>query len=270
MKSTLMSLKKVGRLLILVIGCLLVSTTVIHHFSSSAYATVSYGIANRILINDTGIKTGNIVSSRGVGGFILSRVPYDPSIVGVVTDNPAILIHLGDSQGKYPVVSTGNAYVNVSLENGAIKKGDPITTSSVKGVGMKAVKSGYILGNATEDFNSNDKNAVKSINVAVNIRYQNPKITVQSKLSDIANLSAAAVSEEPLTVFKYVVAGIVVVLSFVLGFMTFGRIAARGVDALGRNPLAIRRIGFGIALNVIITVSIIIAGIGIAIFILRI
>ncbi len=232
-------------------------------------AQVSYGIANRVAI-DGPVETGHIVSSRGTGGFILSSIPYDPSIVGVVTDNPAILVHIGDPTGKYPVVSTGNAYVNVSLENGQIKKGDPITTSSRRGIGMKSTKSGFIVGNATEDFTGSNSNEVRLINVAVNVRYQNPKITVQSKLSDIANLSAAAVSEEPLTVFKYVVAGIVIVLSFVLGFMTFGRIAARGVDALGRNPLAIKRIGFGIALNVIITVSIILAGIGIAIFILRI
>ncbi len=239
-------------------------------FTIPTLATVSYGIANRITIDDTNVRTGSIVSSRGTGGFILSSIPYDPSIVGVVTDNPAILIHLSNAQGEYPVVSTGNAMVTVSLENGSIKKGDPITTSSVKGVGMKATKSGYVVGNATQDFSGNNPNEMRAINVAVNIRYQNPKIDVQSKLSDIANLSAAAVSEEPLTVFKYVVAGFIIILSFIIGFLTFGRIAARGVDALGRNPLAIKRIGFGIALNVIITVGIIISGIGISVFILRI
>lgn len=237
---------------------------------NQTHATVSYGIANRILIDDRDVRPGSIVSSRGTGGFILSSQPYDPSIVGVVTDNPAILIQLNNAQGEYPVVSTGNAIVNVSLENGPIKKGDPITTSSVRGVGMKATKSGFVVGNATQDFSSNDPSEVRAINVAVNIRYQNPKIDVQAKLTDIANLSAAAMAEEPLTVFKYVVAGLIIVLSFVIGFLTFGRIASRGVDALGRNPLAIKRIGFGIALNVIITVSIIISGIGISVFILRI
>ncbi len=239
-------------------------------FATHAYAAVSYGIANRILIDGNDIRTGNIISSKGTGGFMLSSAPYDPAMVGVVAENPAILIHIGEEGGRFPVVSTGNAYVNVSLENGDIQEGDPITTSSIRGVGMRASKSGYIIGNATEDFSSSNKDEVRPINVAINIRYQNPKITVQSKLSDISNLSAAALSEEPLTVFKYVVAGIVIVLSFIIGFFTFGRIAARGVDALGRNPLAIKRIGFGIALNVIITVVIVVSGIGIAVVILRI
>lgn len=235
-----------------------------------ATANVSYGIANNIVITDTGVRTGDIVSSLGTGGFVLSRIPYDRYMVGVVADSPAILIHLGGTQGKYPVITSGNAIVNVSLENGPIKEGDPITTSSVRGVGMKSNKSGYVLGNATESFSAEEGLETKAINVALNIHYQTSEETVQSKLTDIATLSSIALADEPLTVFKYVVAGIVIILSFVLGFLTFGRIAARGVDALGRNPLAIKRIGFGIGLNVIITVSIIASGIGISVFILRI
>jgi hypothetical protein len=261
--------KKLLQIIIVValFGCVYITHVSKHSFAQS---TVSYGIANNIVITDTNVRSGHIVSSLGTGGFVLSRIPYDRYMVGVVADSPAILIHLGNTQGKYSVVTSGNALVTVSLENGPIKEGDPITTSSQVGIGMKSDKSGYILGNATENFTGEGGVKTKSINVALNIHYQTSEETVQSKLTDIAALSSIALADEPLTVFKYVVAGIVIILSFVLGFLTFGRIAAKGVDALGRNPLAIKRIGFGIGLNVIITVSIIISGIGIATFILRI
>jgi len=55
-----------------------------------------------------------------------------------------------------------------------------------------------------------------------------------------------------------------------LGFVAFGRVAGRGVEALGRNPLAARVIQLGIFLNVFITVAIIAAGILVAILILTI
>ena len=64
-------------------------------------------------------------------------------------------------------------------------------------------------------------------------------------------------------------AGIVVLLSFVLGIFSFGRVANTGVEALGRNPLAGRMIQLGIVVNALITVAIIGAGMFIAYVIVR-
>ena len=47
----------------------------------------------------------------------------------------------------------GQVYVKVSLENGEIKAGDPITTSSSPGIAMKASQSGRILGSALQPWN---------------------------------------------------------------------------------------------------------------------
>ncbi|MGI5826506.1 MAG: hypothetical protein ACOX50_03780 [Patescibacteria group bacterium] len=86
---------------------------------------------------------------------------------------------------------------------------------------------------------------------------------------DILKLSSLATYEEPRTVFKYVMAALVVVLSFVLGFLSFGRVASRGIEALGRNLLAGKMIQFGIIVNVAITIAIVASGLGVALFILR-
>jgi hypothetical protein len=93
--------------------------------------------------------------------------------------------------------------------------------------------------------------------------------SVPSGLLDVFNLSRIATYEEPIKVFKYVVAGTLVVLSFLMSFFLFARTANKGIEALGRNPLASRTIQIGILLNVTIAISIVAAGIFIAVLVLR-
>ena len=75
--------------------------------------------------------------------------------------------------------------------------------------------------------------------------------------------------EGPGPLFKYIMAAIVVLGSMILGFLTFGRAAAKGVEALGRNPSASRIIHLGIVFNVTIVVAIALAGLVVAFLILR-
>ncbi len=51
--------------------------------------------------------------------------------------------------------------------------------------------------------------------------------------------------------------------------MTFGRTAAKGVEAMGRNPSASKIISLGIIFNVGIVVVIVLAGLSVAFMILR-
>lgn len=240
---------------------------------------ISFGISSNIPILDTNVQDGTIVVTS-TQGFFISSAQYDTGIVGVTALSPAISINVTEpelpSEGeqsvkKYPVIASGNALVLVSTVNGPIRKGDLITTSSKKGIGMKATKSGYVLGSALEDFESDDQNTVKKINVSINIHYYASKASrTDSRLADIFKLSALATVEEPISVFKYIMSAIVVITSFILGFMSFGRVAKSGIEALGRNPLASKSIQLGIIINTVITIAIIATGLLIALFILRI
>ncbi len=232
---------------------------------------VAFGVANALAIEDKNVRDGDIISSSNQG-FILSKNAYDPYLVGVISQNPAISVQLDgyDSAKKYPVISNGTVLVNVSLVNGDIKKGDPITSSDKAGVGMKSTKSGYILGTALEDVTSADKEAVHKVPVALNIHYVTAQVGVKTSLLDVLHLSRLATYEEPLTVFKYFIALILIIVSFIFGFASFGRVAAKGIEALGRNPLASKMIEVGIVINVLITIAIIVSGLGLALFILRI
>lgn len=236
--------------------------------AAAGAAEVSLGVANYLPIIDETVRDGDIISSSPQD-FTLSRTTYDAMLVGVVTEKPAISFNTSSETRKYPVVSAGNVLVNVSTIGGHISKGDPITSSEIPGVGMKAVRSGFILGTALEDYASDDPNEIKRINVALNFHYYSIQRNVKAGLMDIIKLSSLATYEEPKTVFKYVMAAAVVILSFVLGFLSFGRVASRGIEALGRNPLAGKMIQFGIIVNVAITVAIVVSGMGVAVFILR-
>ncbi len=227
----------------------------------------SFGVANYLPIAEDNVQDGAIIVSAQ-GRYTLSKNEYDPQMVGVVSENAAVVFEIDGSDQK-PVVANGNAYVLVSTVNGEIRKGDLITSSTRPGIGMKAAKSGYVVGSALEDFTSTNTNEVKKINVALNIRYSTFQTKATQSLLDILNLTAVATTEEPTTVFKYFLAGLILVISFVIGFFSFGRIANAGIEALGRNPLAGRMIQLGIMLNVLITVAIIASGVVMAYFVLR-
>lgn len=237
-------------------------------FAATSVET-SFGIANYLPITDQNVSDGDIVSFSPQNGYFLSKTPYDISMVGVVTSNPAISLEIIGGAKSYPVVSTGNAAVNVITINGNIKKGDPITTSQIPGKAMKATKTGYIIGAALEDYSNSNNRAPKMIAITLNVHYYSAKGSTASSIFDVLNLSSLATYEEPIQAFKYFVAAVTVVLSFVFGFFSFARTANKGLEALGRNPLASRRIELGILLNIIVAIVIVLSGLAVAFIVIR-
>ena len=261
-----MSKRKIISSLILILNSLIFFTSFVRA------EDFAFGVATSFTIESKNVENGSIVSTSNKG-FILSKKQYDPSIVGIVSLNPAIYVEDNTAHAnskKFPVINSGKALVLISTINGSFAPGDLITSSGVEGVGMKATKSGFIIGTSLEKFTSTDPKQIKPIQVELSMRYSAPRASLSRNLFDVANLSGIAWTEEPLTVFRYLLAAVVLILSLILGFYAFGRTAGRGVEALGRNPLAARVIQLGIAFNVVITVAIIGAGILIAILILTI
>ncbi|MBI2600975.1 hypothetical protein HYW42_03400 [Candidatus Daviesbacteria bacterium] len=229
----------------------------------------SMGVANYLVIEGD-VRPGNIICSAS-NGYSLCDEAYDSSMLGVVAENPAVSFNLtGSDESSHPVISSGTTYVLVNSEGGEIKKGDLITTSATNGVGTKASKSGFVLGSAIEGFNPGKPTDSGTIAVSLYMHYSNlQSAKVQGQLQDVFKLSAIAATESPSEVFKYFLAGLVIMSSVAAGLYTFGRTASRGLEALGRNPMAQRIIQMGIAMNVVLTVAIVSAGVVIAYFILR-
>ncbi len=90
-----------------------------------------------------------------------SSRPYETLLVGAVATSPGLVLDRGETRlagdnsnlitpEKTVVGLVGRVPVNVSLENGPIAVGDPLTSSSTEGVAMKATKAGQIVGYALE------------------------------------------------------------------------------------------------------------------------
>lgn len=227
------------------------------------------GVAQSLSIPGKDIKDGYIISASNTG-YSLSQSAYDSGMVGVVTDNPALLVRVKNKESVYPVSSSGTVSVFVTAENNPIKKDDLITSSEKPGIGMKAAETGFVLGTALEDFQPANSEIGK-IKVALNPRYvvsAKSAGKISKSLKDAFSLSTIAALERPSDVFKYVFAGGLILVSIVLGVLIFGRSAGLGIEALGRNPRASVKITTGIIINVFITVAIIIGGLGATYFIL--
>lgn len=231
-------------------------------------AVAGLGVARMVEAKDKNVKDGSILSSSP-NGAILSNVPYDSQVLGVVTRDAGITLSSTNESNGVPVISDGTVNVLVSTQQGAIKKGDQITTSTIAGIGVKATKSGYVLGSALEDYTNPDPKKTGTIVVTLGLHYFNSKPTFAGTLSDIFKIALLPTKDSPSPIFKYIVAALVVLGSLTLGFISFGRTAAKGVEALGRNPAASAVIHLGIIFNVGIVVIIAGAGLLIAFLILR-
>lgn len=228
----------------------------------NAQSNNSSGIAVYIQILDKNIVEGDIVTLSGKG-YALSDTPYDPNLFGVVVSDPAIAFE-SSQPNSHPVVSEGKVYMRVSTINGAIKKGDLITSSTIRGVGEKATESGFIVATALEDYNASSSKDIGKILVVLSVGHGTVSSEVRNSLLRTFEFVMKAPYMSPLSVLRYVFAAIMIIVSFLVAVGYFGRISSLGIEALGRNPLASRIIIFSIVLHIILAFTIIAVGIGIA------
>ena len=100
-------------------------------FPSLAFAAgfQAPGIATYVLINDNNVQDGDIITATSKG-YSLSKTLYDPSLFGVINNNPAAAFVGSSKTGEKAVISSGKAYVRVTTANGKIKKKNFITSST--------------------------------------------------------------------------------------------------------------------------------------------
>jgi len=229
--------------------------------------SASVGTAISISIIDKNVKDGSIIVSTPKG-YGLSTLVYDSNIYGVYTESPAIFLqNTSDPQAK-PVTTSGKVSVLVSSINGNIKKNDFITTSTIPGVGEKATRNGMVLGTALQDYSNSDQKATGKIMVAVNPHLNGAFKSNGTNVLEVLKNASDPTLLTQLASLRYIIAAGIVLISFGIGFIYFGRIASSGVEALGRNPLASRIIQLNLVLNLILMIIIVAVGLGIGYMIL--
>jgi hypothetical protein len=110
--------------------------------------------------------TGDVVCEPGSvlaidpdrpGELMLATTPYDSRVAGVVSGAGDVRpgLHMGQigvASGSTPVALTGRVYVRCSDENGPVRPGDLLTTSSTPGLAMRATDTerafGAVIGKA--------------------------------------------------------------------------------------------------------------------------
>lgn len=231
-------------------------------------------------IADTDATQGDILKATDTG-LVRTDKGFDNKMFGVIADKPVLVLRNNDVKGK-PVIRDGVATVNITTLNGAIKYGDYITSSSIAGKGQKASESGYVLGIALTAFSGegteqvdgpNGKVAAGKIPVAIRVEYAeltNPRFA--GRLFGFIGSSFLENVNDPKkfgNVVRYIAAGLVVLLSFTFGFLTFSRSIVKSIEALGRNPLAKNTIQLSMLINITLLVVTGIIGIVASILIIK-
>jgi len=228
----------------------------------------SLGTAITVDMGDEKAQDGDIISTKSGGGYIKSKISYDPFIFGVVSLQPAILLYDKSVTNGVPVITSGKAYVRVSTDGGEINVGDRITSSDTPGVGIKAEQNGYIIGTAEEEYKAADRKAVGNILVAIDPRFAQINSNLAATLFTFPRLSFAEALRSPSTAMRYFLAAFVAAASLFLGVRFFSRVTTKGLEALGRNPLARRSIMVGIVINSALVIGVMVFGLAVSYLIL--
>ena len=235
-------------------------------FPQHTYAQIrSSGIAHSVPYEGES-ASGDIVC-RKENNFRRCDSEYDTEIYGVITTSPSTAFEVNE-EDIVLVMSSGVTQVRVSAAAGEINEGDLITSSNQPGVGTKAVRNGYVLGTALESFNPGNDTDTAEILVAINIHPAAGLASARTNLIQVLREGLSVPLFEPLAALRYILAALIVLLAFALGFIYFGRVASSGVEAMGRNPLAARLIRTTVLLHIFITIVIVLVGLGLAYLIL--
>lgn len=256
-------------------------------FLSNPIHAQGFNVASEYNVTDKEAKNGNIVVNIPSQGITRTNVPYDNRMFGVIQTTPIVVLReasesAAPNTNMQPIIRDGDAFVTVNNYNGDIKNGDYVTTSPQSGIGMKAGQSGYVLGTALENasYGNQTQNIegkqtkTATIKVALAIQYAE-LTTARNSISFLNNLNTAffrsVQNPEKFTLtIRYIIAGIIALLAFTIGFFTVARSVGKATEAIGRNPLAKTTILASVVLQIVITVIGGIATVAIVYIIIRV
>jgi hypothetical protein len=245
-------------------------------------APAPFTIANTVTIADTEAVDGDVMSLDKDANLTRSVTVSDDKMYGVLVAEPQIVYRTNDA---IPVVRNGTAFVNVTTAGGVIAIGDYITTSSLAGKGMKAPDtSGYMLGAALAPFDGKEGGTPVTVDgkqvlqgkvlVAIGIGPSSPILFkagggIMGTIKQIVNavMYNIGTSKQFERLSRIILAALIALLVIYISFRTFGKNVTKGIEAIGRNPLAKSSIQAMIIMNVILILVVSIGGIILALVI---
>ncbi len=155
------------------------SSTYIATNADGWQANDSYDFAERYYSPDA-LEPGDIVYISQRGQFHVQRTMQANDMpIGIVSTRPAFVAG-APAPSTFPIALAGRVPTKVSILNGAIKIGDPLTASTLPGVSVKALKAGPIVGYALENY---EEDAVGAIEVFVNAGWWGGSVPAASEVT---------------------------------------------------------------------------------------
>jgi hypothetical protein len=170
--------------------------------------------------------------------------------VGIVTTKNSSVINTVDTKDNVFVTTAGEAIAIASDVNGAIKKGDFLSISPLKGTLMHADSSETnTVGIALEDFSTegvktqnilDEKQKQQTVHVGplnIEVAPQNGSATATDQKAFLT-LVGQSITGKPVSTWQVLTALVIFVLLVVIeGAVIYGAVHST-IEALGRNPLA--------------------------------
>lgn len=243
-----------------------------------------FGVATTHTVENDTAQNGDIVSlSSETGNLLLTTQEYDEKMFGVITLSPAVVLRTVGL--NTPIVRSGEVQVNVTTLNGSIGIGDYVTSSAIPGKGQRASElTGYVLGVALQSFTPADGTLIDfegkevaqgSILVAVGISPSTPFIRKVSggflgglQYGGELFFYLLTTTKQSERIVRYILAVLVAITSLYISFRSFGHNVAKGIESIGRNPLAKGSIQTMIIVNVVLIAVVSLGGIALSLIII--
>lgn len=231
------------------ISALLSATIVLLIWGGASAQDVARGYASR----DQGLKPGMVVALSSDSTAAKPEVERADlsnanKVIGVTTNSDENLVTIASGVDQVYVQSKGEVSVYATDLAGAIKKGDPVTVSPLKGSVMLASAQTTQIGLALEDFPLDSQESHLEVGVLGKdtVRTAKMRITLSNGLTDRSTSTGEsslqrlgrALTGKKVGEIQVLIALIIFFIVMVAeGSIIYGGITS-AITALGRNPLA--------------------------------
>lgn len=234
---------------------------------TSAQGFSDSAISQGYTTNET-FSAGSLVSRQGEA-LHKASTQNEAQLLGIVSSNEIVELNKGNVQ----VVTVGVVNAYVSTISGDIKQGNAIAASPLEGVGMKAEKSGYIIGIAQADFSQaqqayevetktregqTTKVKVGLLPVKVQVGYYTlPDIETSPYPAFLTHLVTNIAGKE-VPVLRVTLALVILLIGIIVIIILIYTSVRFSLISIGRNPLAAHSVHKGLIGSVLFAMGVLV------------
>jgi hypothetical protein len=244
------------------LSCLLAILTLASTTTPASAQTAASAISQAFQTDQKDITVGSLVSLNKAKSNKVTLASTDnlDDLVGVVASTS--LVEIGQATSaqdagttEVQVVTNGVTDALVSDINGAVKIGDKITPSPIRGVGMKLTSNAQIVGvtqgnfadvteTTTQEVTSKDgtKSSVKigrvPVRVSIGFYSGNPTNESSKPSTPLIQRLANAIAGRETSTIRIAISFVLLLMGFAVMIILLRTAVASSLTSIGRNPLS--------------------------------